>query len=116
MSLSGNVSGLVTGGGEAMYTGVAYSPDGRRIAYTDTRGGNSQIWVANADGSHPRELTHAWGVDASPSFSPDGKRIAFVSSRGGSPQIYVMNADGTGQKRLTFQGNYNQTPAWSPSG
>lgn len=101
-----------------MATGVAYSPDGRRIAYSLADGESAQIWVANADGSSPKQLTQTpFFINSSPTWSPDGKRIAFVSNRGGSPQIYVMNADGSGEaKRLTFQGNYNQTPDWSPRG
>jgi TolB protein len=100
-----------------MATGVSFSPDGKRIAYALAEGDSSQIWVANADGSDPRQLTDTrFGLNTSPTWSPDGKRIAFVSNRGGSPQVYVMGADGSGVRRLTFQGNYNQTPDWSPRG
>lgn len=100
-----------------MATGIAFSPDGKRIAYALAQGESTQLYVANADGSAPKRVTDTpYGINSSPSWSPDGKRIAFVSNRGGSPQIYVMNADGTGARRLTFQGNYNQTPDWSPSG
>lgn len=100
-----------------MVSGVDFSPDGRRIAYSVADGEAAEIWVANADGSSPVKVTDTkYFLNSSPSWSPDGKRLAFVSNRGGSPQIYVMNADGSDPKRLTFQGNYNQTPAWSPRG
>jgi len=100
-----------------MATGIAFSPDGKRIAYSLAQGEGAQIYVANADGSGARALTDTpYQINSSPSWSPDSKRLAFVSNRGGSPQIYVMNADGSGVKRLTFQGNYNQTPDWSPRG
>jgi TolB protein len=96
--------------------GGVYSPDGSRIAFTATEGGNSDVWVMAADGTGARKLTSDPALDLSPSWSPDGKRIAFVSDRAGTPQLYVMNADGSGARRLTFQGNYNQTPQWSPRG
>jgi len=100
-----------------MPTGIAFSPDGKHIAYALAEGESAQIWVANADGSGARRLTDTrYGLNTSPTWSPDGKRIAFVSNRGGSPQVYVMGADGSNVRRLTFQGNYNQTPAWSPRG
>src|SRR4051794_20001799 len=38
----------------------AWSPDGRRIAYRDSRRGinnNDDIYIADADGSHARNLT-----------------------------------------------------------
>jgi len=100
-----------------MATGVAYSPDGRRIAYSLADGESAQIFVASADGSSPRQLTNTpFFINTSPSWSPDGKRLAFVSNRGGTPQVYVMSSEGGEAKRLTFQGNYNQTPDWSPRG
>jgi TolB protein len=100
-----------------MATGIAFSPDGRRVAYSLAQGEGAQIYVANADGSGAKSITDTnYQINSSPTWSPDGKRIAFVSNRGGSPQVYVMNADGSGVKRLTFQGNYNQTPDWSPRG
>ncbi|MBN2362258.1 MAG: Tol-Pal system beta propeller repeat protein TolB [Deltaproteobacteria bacterium] len=98
-------------------SGACVSPDGKRIALTLSRDGNSEIYVVDRSGKHPRRLTsEAWAIDSSPSWSPDGKRIAFVSDRTGNPQIYVMDADGSNQRRITFQGTYNQTPAWSPRG
>lgn len=35
----------------------AYSPDGSSIVYTSNQFGNSRIFIMNADGSNPRELT-----------------------------------------------------------
>ncbi len=100
-----------------MATGIAYSRDAKRIAYSLSTGESSQIWVAHADGSNARQITQTpFFINSSPAWSPDGRRIAFVSNRGGSPQIYTMNADGSEVKRLTFQGTYNQTPDWSPRG
>jgi len=96
--------------------GGVYSADGTRIAFTASDGGNSDVWVMNADGTGARRLTKDGSLDLSPSWSPDGKRIAFVSDRAGTPQLYLMEGDGSGARRLTFQGNYNQTPQWSPRG
>jgi TolB protein len=96
--------------------GGVYSPDGKRIAFCLTEGGNTDIWVMNSDGSGARKLTREPAIDVSPFWSPDGRQIAFASDRAGTPQLYAMNTDGTQVRRLTFQGNYNQTPCWSPRG
>ena len=96
--------------------GGAYSPDGKRIAYCQSEGPNTDIWIMNADGSNARRLTKDPSIDVSPAWSPDGSKIAFASDRAGTPQLYVMSADGSGVRRLTFQGNYNQEPSWSPRG
>jgi TolB protein len=113
--VGGQALSLVSAG--RMATGVAYSPDNKRIAYALADGESAQIFISGADGSSPRALTNTpFFINTSPTWSPDGKRIAFVSNRGGSPQVYLISAEGGEAKRLTFQGNYNQTPDWSPRG
>jgi Tol biopolymer transport system component len=81
----------------------AWSPDGRKIAFSSTRDGNREIYVMNADGSNQRNLTRNPAKDVRPSWSPDGRRIAFVSDRHGRLEAHVMNADGSGQRSLTRQ-------------
>ncbi|MBL9038329.1 MAG: PD40 domain-containing protein [Archangium sp.] len=111
----GNVTPLVSSG--RMVSGLAFSPDGKRLAYSVSDGEHAEIFIAAADGTNPVAATDTkFFLNSSPSWSPDGKRLAFVSNRSGTPQIHVMNADGSGVERLTFQGNYNTTPAWSPRG
>ena len=57
----------------------SWSPDGNRIAFTGVRGGNSDLYVMNHDGSDLQRVTTSPAVDAYPSWSPDGTRVAFVS-------------------------------------
>ena len=49
----------------------AWSPDGRRIAFTSDRSGIDQIYVMNADGSDQANLTNNAAYDASPAWSPE---------------------------------------------
>ena len=100
-----------------------WSPDGTRMAYTSvryenaqTRYGNADIYVMNADGSNPVDLTRNPAFDAQPSWSPDGRRIAFVTDRDGNAEIAVMNADGSNVQRLTTAPGMDLQPAWSPDG
>jgi Tol biopolymer transport system component len=97
----------------------AWSPDGTQIAFESKRDASDwDIWVMNADGGAPRNLTaNEPADDGNPAWSPDGQRIAFSSNRGGDYDIYVMNADGTGEPaRLTEDGVNDFHPAWSPDG
>jgi len=59
----------------------AWSPDGKKIAFTSSRAGNRDIWVMDVDGSHLQQLTTSPGEDRLPAWSPDGRRIAFTSDR-----------------------------------
>lgn len=97
-------------------TDPAWSPDGKRIAFTTDRDGNREIYVIDADGTNSARLTNGAAADYHPAWSPDGTRIAFVSERDGNAEIYVMNADGSNPARLTNHGAGDQDPAWSPDG
>jgi TolB protein len=98
----------------------AWSPDGKQLAITLSRDGNSQIYAMDSDGAtEPRRLSQSGGIDTEPVYAPDGKSIYFVSDRGGSPQVYRMPAAGEASgraERVTFSGSYNISPAVSPDG
>ncbi len=108
------VTRLITGG---INTYPVMSPDGRHIALRKIiDGGNSEVFVADADGSHLRNLTHDPAFDGWPAWSPDGRRIAFASNRGGNQQIYVMDADGGNVVRIVHREGRATAPKWSPDG
>jgi Tol biopolymer transport system component len=63
--------------GPAFESQPAFSPDGSRIAFVSDRSGANNLWVADADGSNARQMTHE--VDetmfASPTWSADGRQV-----------------------------------------
>jgi len=100
----------------------AWSPDGKKIAFTEIPGHYDDIYVMNADGTGQTNLTNSPHTnEGRPAWSPDGEKIAFVEVGGGTGSgIYVMNADGTGRTRLTDTGydpgENDGGPIWSPDG
>ena len=61
------------------------SPDGSRIAFTATVGGNTDVYVIPAAGGEPVRLTYHPGIDAARGWSPDGRRVIIASTRGAVP-------------------------------
>ena len=53
-----------------------YSPDGNMIAFISDRGGSENLWIANVDGSNPKQLSRIEnGQVVSPIFSNDGNYV-----------------------------------------
>ena len=94
----------------------AWSPSGREFAYSSSRSGDPEIWIADSNGGSSRRITNFHGPDVSPTYNPkSGAQIAWISGRTGLPQLYIMETDGSGVQRLT-DGGYATSPSWSPNG
>jgi TolB protein len=81
-----------------------WSPDGTQIAFLSNRDGNVEIYVMNADGSDPRNLTNNPAQESTQGdffWSLDGTQILFHSDRDGNSEVYLMNADGSNPVNLS---------------
>jgi TolB protein len=109
------ITPVITGG---INTYGSWSPDMKQIAFRKIIGEeNSEVFVANADGSNLRNLTNNPSFDGWPAWSPDSKKIAFASNRRGHGyQIFVMDADGANVCLITNTEGRGSAPRWSPDG
>jgi TolB protein len=95
---------------------LAWSPDGRRLAFVTPAHGNL-LWLLNADGSGLSRIVLHTGEAKSPTWSPDGRKIAFTGWLDHGRDIWIMNSDGSGQHRLARTHGYQEAAiAWSPDG
>jgi hypothetical protein len=94
----------------------AWSPDGRRIAFSSDRGASRQVWTMNADGSGQAQLSGGEYLGYQPAWSPGGDAIAYAHYGKLTRAIYVMAADGSDIRRLSPLAlrEVNEAPAWRP--
>jgi TolB protein len=97
---------LTPTGREAQYP--AWSPDGRKIAFTYVEGSGFSLYVMGANGTNTKRLTEG-PQDNWPVWSPDSRQIAFSRA----DQIWVIDSDGSRARLVTKRGGAPLN--WSPS-
>ncbi len=112
-------------GGIAWNMQPVYSPDGKYIAYTSDADGGDNIWVMDADGSNPRQVTdETFRLLNSPAWSPNSEFIVarkhFTARRSlGAGEVWMYHRSGGKGVMLTERPNDQKDlgePAFSPDG
>lgn len=102
-----------------METDPVFSPDGTRIAFSRTSGGNTDVCVVPVAGGEPKRLTFHPSADRVKGWTPDGKHIVFTSDRASVPQasylrLFSVPADGGVEEPLPMPRAFSG--AYSPDG
>lgn len=94
-----------------------FSPDGRQVVFSSLRSGRCEIWIAESNGSHARQMTHNNGtVSGFPRWSPDGHSIVFHLRSKSSASLYrlIPESGQLGPVPMLSQNDYN--PSYSQDG
>src|SRR5688572_10160041 len=96
-----------------------YSRDGKRIAFLSNRSGTPQVWMVDAAGGEPTQITQGTDPVGSVEWSPVDDRIAYDVARGGgyNTQLFYSNPDGSDARRITSGGQEdNFSGSFAPDG
>ncbi len=102
----------------AFDTMPSWSGDGSKIAFTRFLGCNvelvnckgEQVWVVNADGSNPRQLTENGSGALAPSWSPDARQILSYDN-----DIVLIDPDNAKINNITNTNDVRElSPSWQP--
>jgi TolB protein len=120
--------------------GAWFSPDGKKIIWRASRPKpgaelteysdllkqglvaptNMEVWIANADGSNPKQVSSFGQANWAPAYMPDSKRIIFASNheykRGFPFNLYTMNETGSDLKKISRDKGFDAFPMFSPDG
>ena len=86
----GNVRKVIPFEGIADISGLAWSPDGARIALTGTENAQSDLWLLDPVSGALERLTNDPYAELRPSWSPDGKTLVFATDRGGTTDLGAL--------------------------
>ena len=96
----------------------AWSPDGRRMAFTAFAKGDEELVILELDGTEVERRVRIQGVGAvtTPAWSPDGRTIAVSGNSGGVSDLYLVDVESGAATQLTDDRYADVQPAWSPDG
>jgi len=120
--------------------GAWFSPDGTKIIWRASRPTtpeqvkeykdllsenlvaptNMEVWIANADGSNPKQVSKFGQANWAPAYMPDSKTIIFASNheykRGFPFNLYTMNENGENLKKISRDKGFDAFPMFSVDG
>lgn len=95
----------------------SFSPDGLKILYSSTVGGNADIYERHLVDGNTRQLTTLPSTEVQPSYAADGQSFVYTSDkvRAGRPSIYRYDFI-TGKAALVPTAGYAASPQLSLNG
>jgi WD40 repeat protein len=101
--------------GQGTVSDIAISPDGRTLAYLETDGNTSKLFVSATDGASPRMILETRAQDAQIAWQ-NNSSISLLSKRTDRPGTDLSVVDMEGNLSIILSGRENLEYRWSPDG
>ena len=93
-----------------------YSPDGKHVAFDSARSGTWSVWLADADGSDPVQISQERPASY-PRWSPDSQKLAFqMVEPSGHLGVYTVDISNRVPHKLKTNVRESSNPYWSHDG
>ncbi|HEV2791330.1 MAG TPA: hypothetical protein VGV69_08555, partial [Solirubrobacterales bacterium] len=99
-------------------SGLSFSPDGSRFAFTEETGRGRALWTASRQGGKPRLLFRVRGNPYA-SWSPSGRELAvnaIPQEKSLRRHVFLVSLDGSKTRSLTNDTIAEGAPAWTSDG
>ena len=87
---SGRIRKIIPLVGVKGAAGLAWSPDGSKIALSATREALRDIYLLDPSNGALERLTTGWHTKLQPAWSPDGKTLAFATDEGAHTDLATL--------------------------
>jgi len=96
----------------------AWSPDGRRIAYTSFREGTPALYERDLASGQDRVVSRRDGISITPAYAPDGRTLAFATTMEGTTEIVTYDRERGCCMEPVTRGRRSDSlsPTFSPDG
>jgi Tol biopolymer transport system component/DNA-binding winged helix-turn-helix (wHTH) protein len=95
---------------------TSWSPDGRRLAFTEYHPlTGADVWMVDVDSHERTPIVRSLFDESHARFSPDGRWLAYMSNDSGRWEVFVRPADGNGARVQVSSGG-GAWPCWSSNG
>jgi Tol biopolymer transport system component len=92
-----------------------WSSDGKQMTFNSQRDGNYEVYVMNANGSNPRNISQSpKSTEGLADWSPDDRRLVMYSDRSGNKEVYIIDLASGQWTNITNNPASDEFCTWSP--
>lgn len=93
----------------------AWSPDGKKLAYSAKTGGPRQIWIYDFETGREQEITQGPKNKENPAWAPNSLHLLYNAQDVGSSELYLINIRQLQPIQITSGKGEKFFPSWEPA-
>jgi len=95
-------------------TSPAWSPDGKKLAYSAMTKGTRQIWIFDFETGEEWQLTQGHGHKENPTWAPNNLHLIYNTEDRSGAELYLIDLNRRRPERISSGRGEKRFPAWEP--